>query len=237
MEIRNIQDIKTKANYEFATKMAYKFLIAEGITSFPIDVFALVKKHKWAIITFNELAQQLGISYELLKESLGDCWGTVHFNGINYAIAYDDDLCKGAQYFTILHEIGHILMGHLTSKGCIKVHSNDIELGNENEYEKMENEANCFARNVAAPISLLDELEFGIDEEYLAAHFCITPKAAKSRLDLVKSDRYYLKSVDKNKLLHNCSDFLSSLLDLTFSDVFQEQQNIFKELSNLFNYS
>ena len=94
----------------------------------------------------------------MLKASLDDAWGTVHYNGINYAIAYDNMLCKGAQYFTILHEIGHIVLEQLTEEGCIKIHANKIISGDPEVYKKMEDEANCFARNVAAPIFLLDEI-------------------------------------------------------------------------------
>ena len=74
----------------------------------------------------------------------------------------------------------------------------------------MEDEANCFARNVVAPIHIIDEFTFCLNEDYISRHFGITRNAAKTRLKFINNDRYYSKDTDKYELIYNCIEFLGS---------------------------
>ena len=99
-------------NYKLATEKACIFLLREGFNDFPLKLKEYAK-NKYRLVTFSKIAKKLDISYAKLKQLLKDSWGTVAYDGTNYTIMYDDMLDKGAQLFTIAHEIGHIELGHL----------------------------------------------------------------------------------------------------------------------------
>ncbi len=189
-----------KADYLLATNTAVQFLIDENITTFPINIGKIIKKNKWYLSNYTDTANAIGVSYKQLKHALNNSWGTVSYDGYNYAILYDDLLCKGAQLFTILHEIGHIKMNHLTRNGCIYIR-NDLALsGDVKSYENMELETNCFARNVATPVVLVDHSLTQSNINQISIQFGITPKAAKSRLDFYNIDIKNIGELNIHKL-------------------------------------
>ncbi|MHC1750695.1 MAG: ImmA/IrrE family metallo-endopeptidase [Cellulosilyticaceae bacterium] len=211
----------TVADYAYATKEAINFILTENINTFPVDINAIITRNKWFITDYSTAANELGISYHDLKSQLDDSWGTVAYDGINYSILFDDKLCNGAKLFTIMHEIGHIKLKHLRTKGSIYIKGNQIINSNNTYYKKIENEANCFARNALSPILLLDALNFKYDSTILVDLFGLTPKAAKTRLDLYRKDLHNADNFLRDELICSCKDFLYSTsikLDCVLSD-------------------
>ncbi|UZQ50596.1 ImmA/IrrE family metallo-endopeptidase [Clostridium kluyveri] len=185
-------NIPKYARYNYCCEMANEFLVNENITSLPFDADTIIKKHKWAKLKYSSLAKQHNITIRDISEAYGSNDAYTIFNGRNYTIAYNDTLyAKRRIYFTKLHEIGHIYLKHFTD-------FNETILSRYNmtktQYKVLENEANCFARNVLIPPILIKES--GLKNIYkLSSIFEITKPAAKTRLDLLTDD---LKCLSNN---------------------------------------
>lgn len=203
-------------NYTYITEKACKFLLDEHISSFPIDMFKIIRKHHWGLINFTEFASILNISYLELKKLFGEnCMGIVKFDGFNYTVAYDENMPCGAIRFTLAHEVGHIILGHLErdDNSFITIRNGQVTNGNTKKYIEKENQASCFARNIVSPSAIVDEFTYEIDKSDLTRMFGITESAAKARMDFLKIDISNCTNTNKQLLIRNCIDFLLSKTD------------------------
>lgn len=191
------------ARYNYCCHMANEFLMNENITKLPFDSDVIIKKEKWARIKYSKLALKHNITIKDVCEAFGSQDGYSIFNGNNYTIAYNDTLqIKQRIYFTKLHEIGHIYLGHFRDfKETILNRANITKT----QYKVLENEANCFARNVLAPAVLIKEIRIK-NTNQLSEIFGITSQASRTRLSLVNNDIYYLSKQDiirQKKFFHD----------------------------------
>lgn len=195
------------SDYKRATIKACEFLLNEDIYTFPLDLKRIINNRNYYLLTYTEAARLSGCTYNNLKHALKKSWGTVAYNGNGYAIMYDDKLAPGAQLFTLAHEIGHIELEHLTldsfSDGVLHVKP-DMDEISKNEidvYEQIENEANCFARNILCPVSVVEEIsDYELSGPILSdlyIKFGITQKAYETRMS------EYIYSEDIKNIPHN----------------------------------
>lgn len=192
------------ARYDYCCKKATEFLIEENIITLPFDADKIIKKHKWAKLKYSELASKHNTSIANIIETYNSEDGYTIFNGRNYTISYNDTCpVKQRIYFTKLHEIGHIYLNHFIDFEATIL--NRSALTNE-EYKVLENEANCFARNVLSPIVLVDQL--ALNKHQIVDIFDITDSAAKTRFALKKSDLYWISPDDYNLLLNHFESFI-----------------------------
>lgn len=182
------------ARYNGAVFKAYEF-IGQNVYSFPINPIELIKSFHWGLITYEDLARKNNCNIDAISECLGTD-GYSMYNGRNYTIAYNNAInSKGRINFTLAHEIGHIILNH----------HKDFEVTNtlqdnftKDEYKILENEANCFARNILAPAPLVMQLNFFGAIFKMVDYFDITFKAATTRLSFLKNDLYYLSEEQIN---------------------------------------
>lgn len=222
--------------YKYATEKACQFLLRENIASFPVNIDNILSTKKWCILTYSQAALDLGISYKKLKHALHDSWGTVSYDGINYSIMYDDKLCIEAQHFTIMHEIGHIECGHLKSKRCIYTKGNVVTQNSESDYKFIENEANCFARNVLAPIFILEEIDYLYNRDDISENFGLSNSASKMRLDMYNNDLENAPEKYKYSIIFKFKDSLEEIayklgafLNNTYYQVVQDENEEYQE--------
>ncbi len=112
-------------NYDFIRFATLQVYQECNIQSFPINCFELLKHYGLKAHPYSSLSEELR-NY------------CISFS--NDALYYKDKICyndkqpKGRIYFSLMHELGHVILRH-----------------SENHTPKMEQEANIFASNILAP--------------------------------------------------------------------------------------
>lgn len=198
------------ARYNGTVEKAYEF-VEHNIIEFPINPFELIKKFKWGLLTYEEMAQKCNCTIDDVCKCLGTDGYSI-YNGTNYTISYNNKIkSQGRINFTLAHEIGHIILGHHKDFDVTSTLKNNFT---KEEYRILENEANCFARNILAPAPLVRTLN--IREYYfkLSNFFNLSFKASNTRRNFYKNDLYYLDEekirkmqiqFKRYKLCKNCS--------------------------------
>lgn len=175
------------ARYNGTVAKAYEF-VEDNITSFPVKPFELVKKFKWGLLTYEEMATKNKCTIEDIIECLGTDGYSI-YNGHNYTIAYNNINNPGRINFTIAHEIGHIILNHHKDFEVTEVLQDNFS---KEEYKILENEANCFARNILAPAPLVNQMNLFNRFFSMSSNFAITSKAVTTRISFLKNDLFYL---------------------------------------------
>lgn len=182
-------------NYDKAVKGSIEVLEDCNYNTIPIDLNVIFKRYKLTIskVSYTRLSQKLEASIEdvcnLLESDLGAC--EYDEKTERYIVYYNDTKCNyGLERFTIAHELGHIFLDHHA-----EINSTIILRGSipDEKYNKIEKEANCFARNLLAPVPLVDKTideNMGFISDHLQSAFKIGFKASKVRYNALHLDRY-----------------------------------------------
>ncbi len=80
-----------------------------GITETPIDAFAVARKKNYLLKPFTQLKN---VATREIYGISADGFSLYDPEKKCFVIFYDNLQCKERQRFTIMHEIGHILLGH-----------------------------------------------------------------------------------------------------------------------------
>lgn len=119
-------------DYQQARNMSWEILIQENIRELPINIV--------------ELCHSLGIEMKYDNELVEDGHCTIH-NGVPY-IVINPDSTRQRKRFTIAHELGHLLLGHVGKYELV----NRDPSPNDNPIERA---ANVFAGRLLAPACVL----------------------------------------------------------------------------------
>ena len=175
--------------YAWVTQKANEFLISENICAFPIDPITIIKAHGWRLKRYSRVAEKAGLRISNvveLAEYIGskDAIVTLDKKG-NYLICYNDLVTSEERIvFSLAHEIGHIVLGHLNDFDC-----STLDRGmNDREYDVLEVEANTFASNLLAPVFVLDSLRKPLKESY-HTFFNMSITAWRVRMSTMELDR------------------------------------------------
>lgn len=98
-----------------------------GVQTFPVDCFQILERYRIRLFSYQELRETNPILYrEILRFTEDACrYGN--------SIYYNEAGCFGRVRFSLMHELGHILLGH------------------DRETPEFEAEANYFASHLLAP--------------------------------------------------------------------------------------
>ena len=195
------------ARYDRATRKAHEFLLRDNIISFPINPFIIINEHKWGLITYTELAKENCIHITQVVKAFQSEDGFTMYDGVNYTIAYNDTIkSKGRIRFTLMHEIGHILLTHLVDFKETILMRNSVS---EEKYNILEKETNVFARNILSPVIVVNELKL-ISKEEIIYYFEISETAADTRLKCIRLDLRNTTVRIANDLLKQFRGFIYS---------------------------
>lgn len=164
--------MERKPNFQKAEMLARELRLMQPTNDFAIAPEDLVFDRDIIIDTFENYAAATGCSVSslTLNGRLSD--GYTIINGFNYIVLYYERH-KGSRrlLWTLMHEIGHIYMGH----------TNDTEIE--------EVEAHWFASEFLMPIplilQLLNRLET-VNLEMLCSTFYVSPNAGLKRISSLK---------------------------------------------------
>ena len=160
-------------DYEHIMRTVINMHIEYGSNKIPFDICEMASSMNIELIPYSTLANYQQIKcLEKSKDgfSIGDSRA--------WKIFYNDYIgCEGRIRFTIMHEIGHYQLGHLS------------------EDKMMEVEANFFAKYALAPPPLIHQLK-KIDVYAISKTFCLSMEAA------LFAYRYY-----KNWLMYGAKDY------------------------------
>lgn len=135
-------------NYTRPIHLALKVLKEAGVNQFPVNLRKILHHYRIMLITYNEHCAYNECSLEECIAFFGKDGATIENDG-KYVIVYNEKATPQNRIrFTIAHELGHIFLGHHRELGqpILKRMWVDKSL-----YDVLEDEANCFARNLLCP--------------------------------------------------------------------------------------
>lgn len=183
-------------NYAAARDAAWRVLLDCKIGSLPVRPSVICKHYGWALSDYKGGARTielLGLS-DFPLHTDGFCTITAH----RTYIFFDSTLPIARQRFTIAHEIGHLILGHV-GVGQATV-ANREPTGTESPQER---QANQFAARLLAPACVLHEL--GILTASAIEQACgMSRQAAEVRakrmLELERRGRWYTSPLEREVL-------------------------------------
>ncbi|GAQ24257.1 Zn-dependent peptidase ImmA, M78 family [Tepidanaerobacter syntrophicus] len=146
--------------FDWVASIARKFMLSQNICKLPVDPFSIARKQGWPIEKASIVAKDIGVSVEyLMMNIIKSKDGAAIYCGITdeYKIVYNDEIRSiGRIRWTIMHEIGHIVLNHL--KDYTQTILTRGGLSEEN-YRILEEEADFFAGQILAPPIILSGLK------------------------------------------------------------------------------
>lgn len=165
-----------KARYEKAARAAAKLIVQLGIDRLPVDPFWIIEQlDNCEAMDYDEFGSLRGLSAKDVARMSRSHDGCAAFDGKRYLVLYNTDPYMIVEpkriRWTIMHEIGHIMLDH-----HVDFHDPSDEVS-----EILEIEANHFAYHVLAPPIILNAIKVKAVEE-IAASCALSTSAAANRL-------------------------------------------------------
>ena len=177
--------------YKNVRNSAWQALLDFNITELPVSV--------------NIIAKQLGIKViknSDIHELQNGERGTTILKNEHWYIVFDDTESVPVCRFTIAHELGHILLGHILVSGT--------KYRTFAKRDEEEQEADMFAARLLAPACVLHELQI-LTPEQIAKACNISMPAAKNRAErmqvLEARNKYYLHPLER-RVREQFEDFI-----------------------------
>lgn len=159
MKMMKMKTMISKPNYKRAELAAHKLLQLNNIQELPVKVKKLSNKFpNLKIKSYSWFANKRNMTIEEVCDFANSDEGCCYYQKSTnlYLILYNDKVNNtGRIRWTIAHELGHFMLKHNEK-------SNRTILGrsslSDSEYEIFEKEANCFARELLAPQTVITKL-------------------------------------------------------------------------------
>lgn len=174
-------------DYERATNAAYNVLQNYNYVFPKIDVGYIISIHSNVkMCSYSKVAKRLGIThnkftYYYASSEYG--FTVADYSKDRFIIYYNDWKDEKTLRFTIVHELGHIILKHKVDN------------------ETTNREANCFARNILCPVQIVKEYKLSTPHDYMEC-FGISEPMAEAAIGNFESDMYYIS----NDLYNNIND-------------------------------
>lgn len=169
------------ASFARTDRRAAEFILASRLHTLPVRPGDLIRQHKWGLVSYAELSRRLGTDPAQIAGAAASRDGYTVYNGKNFCIAFNGAVeYRGRIAFTLMHEVGHIVLGHFRSKGSSRLLFADDPA--------LEAQASRFAGDVLAPFAVLDACGYRTEGAVRGA--CgLTREAALHRLSELRGWR------------------------------------------------
>ena len=177
----------TQPRLAWACRKACEFIIAQPVASLPADPARLIRRNRWGLVSYGELAARVGVPPAEVAASLPGRDGCTLVNGRGpKCIAYNAAVATPARVaFTLFHEMGHIWLRRFSDFDASPLPFGDGTALGAGLAPALEEEASCFAANVMAPAVVLELC--GLDTPALVSAVCgLSTEAARRRLRELK---------------------------------------------------
>ena len=206
-------------DYGFAISSALETLEDAEIDGFPVDLSLFFSRYQeFTLKTYSDYAKLMKTNESVLVERHGEDGFVTAIDGtIGYTILYNPNKKQGRLRFTIAHELGHIILGHLEEFGDLE----QLKTMDRSLYDELEKETNCFARNLLSPAPYAEELL--LDHGYECSYSQSENKMVWNRVhdtDVIRNLRYVPSADSLIRIAFNMSEKASIVReDVLSSDV------------------
>ena len=136
------------ANYARPIQLSLQVLSEAGIDSYPVSLKQILRHNGIRLWSYEDFCLANGCSMQECFGLFGKDGATIENNG-RYLIVYNRHATpKDRIRFTLAHELGHIFHQHHRELGVEILQRLRVE---KTLYDVLEDEANCFARNLLCP--------------------------------------------------------------------------------------
>jgi Zn-dependent peptidase ImmA (M78 family)/RNA polymerase subunit RPABC4/transcription elongation factor Spt4 len=190
-------------------QIAREFIYKNKINWLPVDPFAIYEKNNWILLSWNEARKILKENDPLkLKKSGAEARTSIPRGTDTVITVYDDTITPPSRIrWTIAHEIGHVVLGHLYDFDKTAINRGGLLT---KEYKVLENEADFFATELLQPFAIIKELKVSSSHEII--HICnVSKKAALNREKDLKWWRLGLANYFNKQIKHNFKTYLSEV--------------------------
>ena len=141
--------------YQQARNLSWKVLQEMGIQNFPIHLGEICKFYNIKTIPYSKFTL-----WELVDPQAKQGDGISLKTGGQYYIVFNDEIQHAGRIrFTLAHEIGHILLGHVENITFYRNSEMDSDT------DEREVQANIFARDLLMPATVLSALNLNTSAE------------------------------------------------------------------------
>lgn len=209
MSMPREKKIPDKPRFDYVTQTAYKFLLECGYTRFPISPYDVLDELKDDVVClpWSKARKVLKSEDPFHLRQLQAEGRTIRMRetGIYY-IVYDDVTVNSPDRisWTIMHEIGHIILGHL-----VEFSETALSRGGttSKQYGVLEVEAHYFAAEFLMPTAIL-KYYTGITVDEIALLFGVSDKAAEKKYKRVFESDYLPTGEYDRLVIRNFYKFL-----------------------------
>ena len=171
------------------------------VSRLPVDPFALAQSAGITLIPFSSAVTAPGFFPQDLGHRLQmTCAVTLTYPA--FCIVYRDDLSGNDRLrFALSHELGHLVMNHYRD------YPGRMYPGMTPD-SSLEEEADAFARNLLAPVPLVDVIRYNRPRQAKAEVFGFSRRDWITRLDALDEDRSHVDEDMANTLIWLFHDYL-----------------------------
>lgn len=195
-------------NYQQARDAAWQILIDCHVSALPVNVGQICKQLGIPAYTYRVAAKVIADAGLSAQQAATD--GFTLFLGGKAYIFYDDTRPAGRQRFTIAHELGHIILGHVGDGQYTLVNREP-----DPKDDPHETQANQFAARILAPACVIHAM--GVTRAEDISRICnISLPAAQfraARLAVLEGRGKYLSHPLERRVFEQFTGFLSAQAD------------------------
>ena len=159
--------------YKEARDAAWAVLLRCGVKDLPVQAEDICGELGLYLRSYQAGAEM--IAYFGLTEQCAKSDGFTKLYHGQYYIFYRDDMSRQRIRFTVMHEVGHVALGHLREEGYTEINREPVPGDS-----LLECQANIFASRVLAPACVLHDLG-SVTPEQIAALCDISLTSARFR--------------------------------------------------------
>lgn len=198
--------IPSIARYPFVYQKVVDFFFDFNVCDFPVPIIDIIDSiPNCMLCTYNEFISAFGSSRSShIQQRIKTEDGFIMRYKGNYFIVFNDRIEIGRRNFTLAHELGHLYLGHLTDFNETLLKRGGLT---KSSYKVLENKANAFARNILAPITVIDEAH--LLWATVQNVFNVTYKASNSRYSFANRDRLGIGAFNNELLKEHFAPFLN----------------------------